>query len=401
MEQARILLVDDEPFQLKLLSRQLANLGQNAVDACGSGPEALALMDAQPVDERLIFLDLNMPGMDGVEFVRHLVDIGYAGALVLVSGEDARILETVVHLARAHRLNVLGHLNKPVQPDVLKALLDKWRDKAPQPCVNVLKTYAPTDLRRAIDRGELTNYYQPKVEVTSGLFKGVETLVRWQHPTDGLVFPDQFIGVAEEHGLIDDLTRLVLTEALAQSRRWRNEGMALRVAVNVSMNNLIQPDFLDFVLMRVVQSGIATVDLILEITESQLMTNILAPLETLTRLRLKHISLSIDDFGTGNSSLAQLRDIPFDELKIDRSFVHGASRDNTRHAIFTASLAMARRLGMSSVGEGVEDQEDWDFMRAQGCELAQGYFIARPMAAADLPAWAVDWEKRRLKLAAA
>jgi len=164
--------------------------------------------------------------------------------------------------------------------------------------------------------------------------------------------------------------------------------------VNVSMINLAQLDFPDFVLTRVLASGMSARDLILEITESRLMKDILAPLEILTRLRLKHISLSIDDFGTGHSSLVQLRDIPFDELKIDQGFVHRACHDETLRAIFDASLGLAGQLNMEAVAEGVEDQNDWDFLRGTRCDLAQGYFIARPMPGAELMDWIEIWQAR-------
>lgn len=395
-----ILLVDDEAFHLQLLARQLVILGQDRdhMHACTSGQQALTLLKEQLPGAQLIFLDLNMPGMDGVEFIRRLVDMAYTGALVLVSGEDARILETAEHLARAHRLHVLGTLSKPVQSENLKTLLGRWRKAAPEASRKAAKRYGAEEVRRAIADGELVNYYQPKVDIASGALGGVETLVRWRHPVDGLVMPNDFIGVAEENGLIDDLTRVVLTAALAQSRRWRDEGLTLRVAVNVSMHNLARLDFADFVFGEVVRCGVAAQDLILEVTESRLMTDILAPLDILTRLRLKRISLSIDDFGTGHSSLSQLRDIPFDELKIDQSFVHGAGKDKTRRTIFSASLGIARQLGMKTVAEGVEDRADWNFLRQQGCDLAQGYFIARPMPAGELHTWLVDWEARHSEL---
>ncbi|EQD26540.1 response regulator receiver modulated diguanylate phosphodiesterase, partial [mine drainage metagenome] len=286
MAAPRVLLLDDEPFQLKLLSRQLANLGLDRVDTFTSGQAALALLEQQASGVQMIFLDLNMPGMDGVEFIRRLVDIRYTSALVLVSGEDERIRDTSVRLARAHHLNVLGHVGKPVQPETLRALLERWRNMAPKAAGEARKRYSAAQVRRAVAGGELVNYYQPKVEVMSGALKGVETLVRWRHPDDGLVFPDQFIGVAEEHGIIDDLTRIVLTEALAQARRWREAGLVLRIAVNVSMDNLVRLDFTDFVLGQIVRAGGAPEELILEVTESRLMTNALASLDTLTRLRL-------------------------------------------------------------------------------------------------------------------
>jgi PAS domain S-box-containing protein len=398
VEPANVLLVDDDVFQLQLLARQLAVLGLEQVAACASGQEALNRLDAQPVGEQLILLDLNMPGMDGVEFIRQLVERQYTGALVLVSGEDTRILETAERLARAHHLTVLGHLNKPVQFEFLEALLNSWHSTSPTAAGKVARRYDTKEVRRAINGGELVNYYQPKVDVVSGALTGIETLVRWQHPDDGLVLPEDFIGIAEESGLIDDLTHVVLAEALRQTRYWLDQGLMLRVAVNVSMHNLARLEFAEFVLGEVVRSGVAAENLILEVTESHLMTDVLAPLDIITRLRLKHVSLSIDDFGTGHSSLSQLRDIPFDELKIDRSFVHGASQDKTRRAIFTASLGMARQLGMKTVAEGVEDRTDWDFLRQQGCDLAQGYFIARPMPGDQLPAWLADWETRRAKL---
>ena len=168
----------------------------------------------------------------------------------------------------------------------------------------------------------------------------------------------------------------------------------LRVAVNVSMDNLADLDFADFVDGLAAAAGVSPKTVVLEVTESRFMNDLRAPLEILTRLRLRHFGLSIDDFGTGHSSLAQLRDIPFDELKVDKSFVHGAWADATLGAIYEASLGLAKQLNMSVVAEGVEDQADWDFLRRTGCPLAQGYFIAKPMPAADLPDWIERWQER-------
>ena len=250
-------------------------------------------------------------------------------------------------------------------------------------------------MQQAIAAGQLENFYQPKVELSSGNVVGVETLVRWRHPVDGLVFPDQFIPLAEEHGLIDALTRTVLTAALQQTRRWQEAGVDLNVAVNVSMDNFSSLEFPDFIARSAEKAAVPVTNLILEITESRLMKNPLAALDIITRLRLKRIKLSIDDFGTGHSSLAQLRDLPFDELKIDRSFVHGACRHGDLRAIVEASLAMARKLGMKVVAEGPETREDWDFLQAAGCNMAQGYFIAKPMPASELQGWLSEWESTR------
>jgi EAL domain-containing protein (putative c-di-GMP-specific phosphodiesterase class I)/CheY-like chemotaxis protein len=394
----KTLLIDDDPFALKLLARQLEQLGCVAVTLCERAHDALALLETQAEAIGLVFCDLQMPGMDGVEFVRHLARIGYRGGLVLVSGEDARILQTVQKLAQAHHIHVLGALAKPISSEQLRQVLARNASRGATAPRATRLPHASDDLKRAIAGGELMNHYQPKVELVTGELIGVEALVRWQQPQGELVFPDQFIATAEEHGLIDELTRTVLASALRQARLWRDAGLELQVAVNVSMDNLAALDFPDVVAQLANEAGVALSSLVLEVTESRLMRDVRVPLDILTRLRLKRIGLSIDDFGTGHSSLSQLRDIPFDELKLDGSFINGAAKDPSLRAIVESTLAMARQLGMKSVAEGVEHRDDWDFLRALGCDVAQGYFIARPMPAIDLPGWWDDWELRRHEL---
>ena len=390
----KILILDDEPFMLKLLARMLANQGFVHVVCCNNGNDALAQLNVESTRPDLILLDLNMPEMDGIEFIRYLVERQFTGSLILVSGEDERMLKTTERLVQAHKIAVLGYLQKPVKPDALLAMLAQWSPPSKVAPAKPRKTYSADDIRLAIVRGELVNYYQPKVSVATGTVIGVETLVRWQHATDGLVFPNQFITVAESSGLINELTRLVLLNAFNQAKRWQQSGMDLRVAVNVSMDNLASLDFQDLVVDLATQVGIPPNKIVLEVTESQLMRDIRVSLEILTRLRLKRFHLSIDDFGTGHSSLAQLRDIPFDELKIDQGFVHQAWRDDTLRVIYDASLALAKQLNMESVAEGVEDRQDWDFLRQTGCDLAQGNFISKPLLASEFEDWINNWQQR-------
>jgi EAL domain-containing protein (putative c-di-GMP-specific phosphodiesterase class I)/CheY-like chemotaxis protein len=401
----KVLILDDDPFILKLLSVQLKGYGTKTgrtleLVTCERGSEAVALIEGNPEAFELVFCDLQMPEMDGVEFVRHLVRLRYGGAVVLVSGEIERIRQSAQRLAKAHGLRVLGALEKPVSLEHLQRLIDQTVPAAPASRQALKASYGPDELRRAIDEGELVNHYQPKVSLTTGQVVGVETLVRWQHPRDGLVLPGHFIAVAEQSGLITDLAKAVLPAALGQVRRWRDTGASVDVAVNVSMGNLESLDFPDFVARHARSAGVEPAALILEVTESQLAQDSRATLDILTRLRLKQVRLSIDDFGVGYSSLSQLRDLPFNELKVDRSFVDGIARDPSLQAILGACLAMARQLGLETVAEGVEEREDWDFLRRSGCELAQGYFIARPMAGEALPGWFESWQARRRELIA-
>lgn len=392
----KILILDDDTFMLKLLTRMLNKQGYTSVSSCDNGSDALRKIDNIDTCPDLILLDLNMPDMDGIEFVRYLVDRHYHGDLILVSGEDERMLKTAEKLVHAHKIPMLGYLHKPVNPDKLFEIMKKWEphslENQQQPNK---KIYGAEEIQSAISNHELVNYYQPKVSVATGEVIGVETLVRWRHPTDGLILPNQFIDIAEQNGLINDLTCLVLTDALAQAKIWYQSGLILRVAINVSMDNLTSLNFQDVVVNLVTEAGLSPQKIVLEVTESQLMgADTRIPLEILTRLRLKRFHLSIDDFGTGHSSMAQLRDIPFDELKIDQGFVHRAWTDDTLRAIYDASLSMAKQLGMDVVAEGVEDQNDWELLRQTGCDLAQGNFISRPLQAADFSHWMEEWQNR-------
>ena len=395
----KILVLDDDSFTLKLLARMLENSGYTAVSTCDNGRAALELVDSQGAQPDIILLDLNMPEMDGVEFVRHLVEHRYTGSLVLFSGEDEQMLQAAEKLVRAHKIPVLGHLLKPVRPEDLAALVAKWNPSYQDhtPTANIIRS--AEDLHTAIANGELVNYYQPKVSLATGQVVGVETLVRWNHPRDGMVLPCKFIGVAEARGLIKDLTRVVLTGALAELKVWQEAGLSLQLSVNVSINSLVSLDFADFVAGLVSEAGVPPQKVMLEVSESWIsMNDLRAPLETLTRLRLKRFRISIDEFGTGYSSLAQLRGIPFDEIKIDRSFVHHASTDKKVRAKYDTCLNMAKQLGTEVVAVGVEEIGDWDLLRSTGCGLAQGYLIANPMPAVDLPGWIHAWQARVKKL---
>ena len=390
----RILVIDDEPFILKLHARLLTDLGFVSARTFESGALAVEEMDRAPAPD-LILLDIAMPGMDGTQFIRHLAKRSYGGGVVLITGEDQRLLPTVARLAGEAGLTVVGQLRKPVTPAQLGSLLAEWERCSAGVKSAASKIYSRDEIQGGIRRREMVNHYQPKVCLRTGDLLGVECLARWQHPLDGLVLPGLFIGIAERTGLIDELARVTIAAALSEIHDLSLAGPRLRLSVNVSASLLTSMDFATFVAAAAARASVKPGNLCLEVTESQIIADPRTPLEVLVRLRLLGFGLSIDDFGTGYSSFAQLSNIPFDELKIDRRFVHGASTDPTARAIYDCSLALAQSLPIRSVAEGVEDRADWDLAQSTGCDEAQGYLIARPREASALPAWHEEWKARR------
>jgi diguanylate cyclase (GGDEF)-like protein len=244
-----------------------------------------------------------------------------------------------------------------------------------------------TELRRAIDQRELVLHYQPKILLATGEVSGVEALVRWEHPQRGMVAPDRFIPLAEHTGLIGPLTRYVLDAALRQERRWLDEGHPLPIAVNLAARNLADPDLCDDVLGLLDKHGVPANLLCLELTESAITTEPEHALHLMTRLRAAGISLAVDDFGTGYTSLAQLKNLPITELKIDRTFVGTMTVERSNGLIVRAIVDLARNLGLTTVAEGVEDADTFTALASNGCAVAQGYHMSRPLPADAFDRW--------------
>jgi EAL domain-containing protein (putative c-di-GMP-specific phosphodiesterase class I) len=240
-------------------------------------------------------------------------------------------------------------------------------------------------LRRALERDELRLYYQPRVDLRTGRIGGVEALIRWQHPSLGMVSPVNFIPIAEETGLIIPIGQWVFETACAQSRRWRESGHAnLRMAVNLSPRQFRQSDLVAGVSKALERTGVAAEALELEVTESVAMDNPARSAEILRNLKALGISLAIDDFGTGHSSLGYLNRFPLDFLKVDQSFVRGIPGDADSAVIVRTVIALARNLRLETIAEGVETEAQLRFLQKEGCEEAQGYLFSRPQPAADL-----------------
>ena len=244
-----------------------------------------------------------------------------------------------------------------------------------------------SELRRAIEQRELVLHYQPKATLSSGTVSSVEALLRWNHPERGMVRPDEFIPLAQQTGLIKPLTLYVLDEALGQCRDWQRAGLTLSVAVNLSVRNLLDADFPHQVKRLLQKRGVDPSLLQLEITESTMLSDPVRTKRVLDKLAAMGIALSIDDFGTGYSSLAYLSQLPVTEIKIDRSFVMNMAESDNDAVIVRSTIDLGRNLGLQVVAEGVETEQAWEELNQLGCTLAQGYYLSRPVPAAELTEW--------------
>jgi EAL domain-containing protein (putative c-di-GMP-specific phosphodiesterase class I)/CheY-like chemotaxis protein len=389
----RALVVDDDPLVAKLARRALTALGVGYVAEATSGQEALTLLAATERAFDLMLCDLAMPGMDGVEFLRHLGERGYSGRVIVMSGQDERVIDSVVALAGNQHLQVIGALRKPFGMPALAEMLDLERGTVePAPEIDSIVDVSAAELAAGIVAGELIVHYQPKMEIASGAFHAVEALARWQHPEKGLISPAIFIPIAEENLLATAVAESVIAQALAQCKAWQEQGVHMQIAVNLPADLLLDLDLPDVLAAKTEQAGVSPASLMIEVTESRLMRDVRKSLDTLNRLRLKGIGLSIDDFGTGYSSLSQLQQVPFQELKVDKSFVQRAEHDSVSRAIVESTVQLARRLAMRVVAEGVETSRQLELVAEIGCDDAQGFYIARPMAGDDL----LDWLRHRL-----
>jgi len=246
------------------------------------------------------------------------------------------------------------------------------------------------ELRQALADGDIVVYHQPKARLSDGMIIGTEALVRWRHPTQGLIGPDEFIPLAEQTGLIEPLTFFVLKSALEQCRQWNDAGHDINVAVNLSVRSLLDPDLSSRVEALLAETGVPGSHLTLEITESGVMADPDRAIALLERLAATGVKLSVDDFGTGYSSLSYLRRLPVHEVKVDRSFVFRMATDPSDATIVQSIIELGHNLGLRTVAEGVEDQISWELLRGMGCDVAQGYLLSKPIPAQALTRWMDD-----------
>ena len=388
-----ILLVEDHGFQRRLGLRLLSDLGVTRLHEASDGFQALDLLRAMPEPPDVVLVDLDMPGMDGIEFIGIVAQERLAHSIAVVSAMEPALLHTVQVMAKASGLRVLGCVEKPLTPGKLTTVLSVYETEVGAGAAVLDVEVTLEQARDALARGEVHPYFQPQAEFTNGKIIGVEALARWRLPDGRMVPPTVFVPLMESGGLIDELTDLMLVQSCAWWKRWQAKGLDLKISVNVSAQNLTGPEVADRYEAVLREHGLAPDQVVLEITESSVMSDTARGLGMLARLRLKGFGLSVDDFGTGYSSLSQLSQIPFSALKIDRGFVSGAPTQPRKRAMIETSLDLARKLDLKVVAEGVETVEEWQLLAGLGCDYAQGYLISPAVPGEQLPDAILRWRQ--------
>lgn len=394
-----VLVVDDSPAICNYVSEMLTVLGVGSVQTCDGPSQAMALLRRPDCRVNLVITDLSMPDTDGFQLIQALAGLKRPPAVLVMSSMDTRIASAAVTLCRDLKLQTLGRLRKPFTPADLSLLLDLW---SPPTLPGALPTQDGTvnaarwntaEICDAFDQGGLSLVFQPKVALADGRPVSCEALARLRTRDGRWIPPYEFIPALEASLRIDQFTDEVLRLAAEQRQIWSPDGLDLDIAVNLSALSLD-----DCLLPERVRRLLADYEgfsarLILELTESEISDEPLH-LATMSRLRMCGVSLSIDDFGTGHSTLARVQRFPFTELKVDRMFVSGAADNSESRAILDSSAGLAHRLDMSVVAEGIETWEDWDTAVASGCDVGQGYLIGRPVPADQLADSLRDWQQR-------
>lgn len=397
-----LLVIDDEQDICELVT----DVGEMLGFCCDQCIEInnlaeLSLMDVPDI----LALDLSMPNVDGIEIINHLGTQPKKPQLILMSGFERSVLDGAHKLADRLDIPVLGQLNKPFSLQHLKELLEtplpnadcSTGNQPPSPQSRKKNSFTPEDIQLGIIRDEFRAHYQPQVDLASGQLHGVEALVRWHHP-NGLIMPDDFLPMIESNQLILPLTCSVIEQTLSQMALWDKAGLPfLQTSINLSAAYLGELDLPGLMTELMKKYPLTPGAITFEITERiSLNESNQDVLDTLTRLRLKGFYLSIDDFGTGYSSLSQLNQLPFNEVKIDKSFVMHLTTSPISKAIVESSITLARQLGVRCVAEGIESPEVEALLKEMGCDIGQGYFYSKALPPEHFTSWAKGFIDNRL-----
>jgi len=384
-----VLLVDDSVAILNFVAKVLEeNFNITNVHAASSAPEAMQVL-RKSKHMNLLFLDLNMPNVDGIQLLEQLTQIEYKGYVVIMSGVSTQIISSVETLTKKYGLNYIGTLLKPIHEVDFEKIINKIGvSRTKYDRAAPLKNY---EIIRAIKNNDIEVLYQPQVSLAKRNFMGVEALCRMNHPRLGMVSPDRFIDKAEESELIVHITLAVLKKSLSDWRKWHQLGIDIKLSVNASPIALQQLEFADTVLMLLKQFDMPAQNLCLEVTEGVLADDKLQELVNINRLNMRGVEFALDDFGQVHSTIERLQQLPLTYLKLDKSYFIEQKDHLNQLSLINTSISLANKLNIRIIAEGVEDAEVMSLVTEMGCDYGQGYYIAHPMPAKKIVNWIREW----------
>ena len=386
MNENRLMVMDDDPDVGAFFGQVGEDLGFEVRVVADPEKFAPTVLEFSPT---VILLDLQMPGRDGIELLRELASLDRNPKVLIASGLDSRVLTTAQELGISMGVDVAGAFCKPIALDELEVLLVRLKSQT--------KIITVNHLRQGIEQGQLVVHYLPKATLKSPgrwIVEGAEALVRWEHPEYGLLYPKDFIGLAEESGLIIEVTDFVFRAAMEQARVWFQKGLYMELGVNLSAQFLGDLGFPDRLLTLVRENNLDPSMLTLELTETAAMNDPSVALDILARLRVKNINVCLDDFGTGASSLTHLYKMPFSEVKLDNQFTNDMRLREDARALVEGLIYLAHKLKMRACAEGVEDETTLEMLEAMHCDKVQGHLIGQAVRAKDLEGIVERWNNR-------
>lgn len=372
----RITAVDDDPFFLQFIADKFDEVGIASITQFSDPKLALEFLQVNSTISDIVLVDLQMPQIDGIAFLKLLGDMAFKGQVVVISGFESKVLQMAESIAKQRELAILGQLTKPFSTSQLEGLVDKATDrimasKATNEHIEVNEFDANN-----FEISETTFYpvIQPKIELGSEHIVGYEILSRLKDGNDTIIYPNQFIPMFEQNGRISEFNQLLFRCSFAKMANYKD----IHFSINLSMKDLSSHQFVDEIEALLKNYHIMPSRLTVELTESCVVENLLVAQEITTRLRLLGCLVSIDDYGTGYSTMKQLTEFPFQELKIDRQYITDCQINHENQALIRSTVEMAHALGMKVVAEGVETKPELGFVREAGIEIVQGYYFSKP-----------------------
>ena len=388
------LVAMNDAGESRALSAMLRQFGAVTVTDVRDGHMALRwLQETAENKVDIALIDLELGGVDALALMRSLAASSSGVQLIVLGAQPANVMFSVETLAQAYGVELLGTLVKPAADSKLLALLAHYVVPAAPAAPAPVPVFALAEVGAALKARQFEPYFQPKIALANGQVTGLEAFARWRHPTLGVLGPDSFIDAFESNGRIGFLDWSMIEQSVARCRQFHDQGRPITLSINMAPETLAHPAFIEQIRACLQRHQMLPDYLTFELPESSVLTRDPGFIERLVRLRMMGFGLAIDDYGTGRSNLQLLAQVPFSELKIDRSFVDGASKKRALGTVLASCLALARSLDRMSVAVGVETRQDWDFLQKLGCTYAQGYYIANPMAAEAFPAWLEEWEQ--------